>query len=158
MYIWKVSPLIEQLKSEGLSQKEQLKYFLTFSVLTVLATDPLLSVGLEYSIYDTINTITTSLLTILGVVYCYKINKSIDDKDFILRFVTLGLPIVVRLIALAIVIGIIFGVIAASLSDTSIIEDSETFQTTIVDVVMTSTLLVIYYAYFANKLKTLSNT
>jgi type III secretory pathway component EscS len=69
----------------------------------------------------------------------------------------LGLPIVVRLIALAIVIGIIYGVIDASISDTSIIEDSVTFQTKILDVVMTSTLLVIYYAYFANKLKTLSN-
>jgi hypothetical protein len=158
MYIWKVSPLIEQLKSEGLSQKEQLKYFLTYSVLMILATDPLLSVGLEYSIYDTINTLTMSLLTILGVVYCYKINKAIDDRDFILRFVTLGLPIVVRLLALAIVIGIIYGVIDASISDAEIIEDSETFQTTIVDVVITSILLVVYYAYFASKLKALSNT
>ena len=158
MYIWKVSPLIEQLKSESLSQKEQFKYFLTYSILMVLATDPLLSVGLEYSIYDTINTLVMSLLTIGGIVYCYKINKSIDDKDFILRLVTLGLPIIVRLIALVLVIGIIYGIIDASISDTSSLEESETFQTTIVDVVITSILSVIYYVYFASKLKSLSNT
>lgn len=158
MYIWKVSPLIEQLKSGSLNQKEQLKYYLAYSILMILAADPLLSSGFEYSIYDTINTLTMILLTILGVVYCYKINKSIDDKDFILRFVTLGLPIAVRIIVLAIVIGIIHGVIDISVSDTEIIEDSEALQTTIVDVVITSILLIIYYAYFASKLKILSSS
>jgi hypothetical protein len=123
----------------------------------ILATDPLLSAGLEYSIYDTINTLVMSLLTIGGIVYCYKINKSIDDKDFILRFVTLGLPIMVRLVVLALVIGIVYGVIDAIMLDTSNIEESDTFQTTIVDVVITSVLLVFYYGYFASKLKSLSN-
>jgi len=153
MYIWKVSPLIEQLKSESLSQKEQLKYFLTYSILMILATDPLLSVGLEYGLYDTINTVIMSILTIIGIVYCYKVNKSTDDKDFILRFVTLGLPIIVRLIVLAIVVGIIFGLIDAIFIDSSYLDESETFQTSAVDVSITSFLIVVYYYYFARKLK-----
>jgi len=158
MYIWKVSPLIEQLKYESLSQKEQLKYFLTYSVLMILATDPLLSVGLEYGLYDAINTATMSILTIIGVVYCYKVNKSIDDKDFILRFVTLGLPIVVRLITLAIVVGIAFGIVDAIFIDSSYLDESETYQTTAVDVSITGVLLVVYYYYFARKLKLFSKS
>ncbi|TWX65851.1 hypothetical protein ESZ36_16180 [Colwellia demingiae] len=153
MYIWKVSPLIEQLKSESLSQKEQLKYFLTYGILMTLATDPLLTVGLEYGFYDAINTVIMSLMTIIGVVYCYKVNKSTDDKDFILRFVTLGLPITVRLIVLTLVIGIFWGVIDAIFIDSLYLEESETYQTTIVDVSLTSILIVVYYYYFASKLK-----
>ena len=153
MYIWKVSPLIEQLKSESLSQKEQLKYFLTYSILMILATDPLFAVGVEYGFYDTVNTVIMSLLTIVGIVCCYKVNKSADDKDFILRFVTLGLPIIVRIIVLTIVVGIVFGVIDAIFIDSSYLEESETNQTTVVDVSITGVLLVIYYYYFARKLK-----
>lgn len=158
MYIWKISPLIEQLKTESLSQKDQLKYFIAYSVLTIVFTDPLLYVGLEYGIYDTVKTLVMILLTITGIVYCYKINKFIDDKDFILRFITLGLPILVRIIVLSFLIGIIYGVFDVALSSTSIIEESETYKTTIIDVLIPSILVIIYYVYFANKLKLLSNT
>ncbi len=158
MYIWKVSPLIEQLKSDSLSQKEQLKYFITYSVIMVLATDPFLTVGLEYSIYDTMSTLVMSLLTVSGIVYCYNVNKSIDDKDFILRFVTLGLPIAVRIMALALLVGLVYGIIDTGFSDTSILGEDESFQTTFADVAIIGILVVIYYAYFANKLRLLSNT
>ncbi len=153
MYIWKISPLIEQLKSDGLSQKEQLKYFLTYSVLMIIATDPLLSVGLVYGFYDAVNTASMSILTIVGVIYCYKVNKSIDDKDFILRFVTIGLPITLRLLALLIVVGILFGVVDEIFIESSYLDESDTYQTTPVDVLFTGILLFVYYYYFASKLK-----
>ncbi|PKH87489.1 hypothetical protein [Colwellia sp. Bg11-28] len=153
MYIWKISPLIEQLKSDGLSQKEQLKYFLTYSVLMIIATDPLLSVGLVYGFYDAVNTASMSILTIVGVIYCYKVNKSIDDKDFILRFVTIGLPITVRLLVLSIVVGILYGVVDAIFLESSYLDESDTYQTTSVDVLITGILLFVYYYYFASKLK-----
>ncbi|AAZ27603.1 hypothetical protein [Colwellia psychrerythraea] len=153
MYIWKISPLIEQLKSDSLSQKEQLKYFLTYSVLMIIASELPLSVYLDYGFYDAVNTVSMSILTIVGITYCYKVNKSIDDKDFILRFVTIGLPVTLRLLALLIVVGILFGVVDAIFIESSYLDESDTYQTTPVDVLFTGILLFVYYYYFASKLK-----
>lgn len=153
MYIWKISPLIEQLKSDKLSQKEQLKYFMTYSVLIILATDPLFYADIEYNIYDTINTVILCLLTIIGIIYCYKINQSVDDKDFILRFMTLGLPITTRIITTVAAIAIIDALFQLDFTEPLNIDGNRGFETTMVDVIITSVVIILYYAYFASKLK-----
>ncbi|WNC68612.1 hypothetical protein RI845_00345 [Thalassotalea nanhaiensis] len=146
MYIWKVSPLIQELKSEGLSQKEQFKYFLTYSILMVFATDPLLSFGYEYVVYDALNTLIVTTVTILGIVYCYKVNESVDGKDFILRLMTLGLPIMIRFLVVVIAITFVYYFFIDS-------SDSELITTQPIDVLFSAIFMIGYYYYFAKKLK-----
>jgi len=146
MHIWKVSPLIEELKTSGLSQKEQLKYFLTFSILMVLATDPVLYFDYEYVVFDALDSVVITIITILGILYCYKINEEADGKDFILRFITLGLPITIRFLVLVIVVSFVYYFFI----DTS---DPEIITTTLIDVVFSAIFMSVYYYYFATKLK-----
>ena len=146
MHIWKVSPLIEELKTNGLTQKEQLKYFLTFSILMVLATDPVLYFDYEYVVFDALDSVVITIITILGILYCYKINEEADGKDFILRFITLGLPITIRFLVLVIVVSFVYYFYI----DTS---DPEIITTTLIDVGFSAIFMSVYYYYFATKLK-----
>ena len=150
MYIWKVSALVQELKSEGLSQKEQLKYFLTYSLLMLLVIDPFFHSDFEYVVYDTIDTVVSVIATILGVIYCYKVNESIDGKDFILRFMTLGLPITVRFVAILLP----FTVVYYAILDTS---EVEVITTQPKDVIFSAIFMIGYYYYFSKVLKTLEN-
>jgi len=144
MYIWKVSPLIQELKSEGISQKEQLKYFLTLSILMLLATDPYLNSGFEYVAYDSINTVVVTVITILGILYCYKVNEEADGKDFILRFMTLGLPTTVRFLVVVVLVTFIY----YSFIDSS---DSVVMTTQPIDVLFIASFEVGYYFYLSRK-------
>jgi len=146
MYIWKISPLVQALKSEELSQKEQFKYFLTYSILMLLATDPYLYSDFKYVVYDTVDTVIMLLITIFGLIYCYKINESIDGKDFILRFMILGLPIMVRFLVISISIVIVY----YAFTDTS---DTDVITTQPVDVVFSAIFMAGYYYYFSRVLK-----
>lgn len=94
MYIWKVEPLVDDLKNERVTQREQFKYILTVLVLTTLATDPILYIGSVYSLNDSVATILMVIVSIWGLWLMSKYNS--DGKDFILRFCTLGLPLGVR--------------------------------------------------------------
>ncbi|MBU2869182.1 hypothetical protein [Colwellia sp. E2M01] len=151
MHIWKVSPLIEELKTNGLSQKEQLKYFLTYSILMVLATDPLLYFDFEYVVFDAIDSVVVTAITIIGILYCYKINEEADGNDFILRFITLGLPITMRFIVLVIIVSFVYYFFIDS-------SDPEVITTTLIDVVLSAIFMSAYYYYFATKLKKFGNS
>lgn len=150
MYIWNVTALVQELKSEGLSQKEQLKYFLTYILLMLVAIDPYFHSDHEYVIYDTIDTVISLVITIVGVIYCYKVNESVVGKDFILRFVTLGLPITVRLFVFLLPFTVIYYVILNQV-------EINVATTQLKDVVFTVIFMVSFYYYFSKVLKTLDN-
>jgi hypothetical protein len=61
MYLWKVDKLVEDFKSGKVSQKEEFKYMLLFTVLMIFASDPFLYVGSSYNIYDFVGTGTGSV-------------------------------------------------------------------------------------------------
>ena len=44
MYLWKVDRLVEDFKSEKVTQKEQFKYFLLMAVVAVFLQDPLFAI------------------------------------------------------------------------------------------------------------------
>lgn len=152
MYIWKVNSLIEDLKNNNVSQKEQFKYALALSILTVLVTDPMLTVGLEYTSLDTILTLSMMAITILGVILCYNINEKADNKDFILRICTIGLPVTIRFIAIVVPLAIAAGTIEIMMDPNYDIE-SETYTTSIYQVIFLSLALIVFYFYFSSKFK-----
>jgi hypothetical protein len=65
MYFWKVDSLVEDLKNNKVSQKEQFKYALASSILMVIAADPSFWVGWQYSFMDFVSSVTMLLITSL---------------------------------------------------------------------------------------------
>jgi hypothetical protein len=149
MYIWNVNALVEDLSNAKIDQKEQVKYVLTYSLLGLLMADPVIYKDLEYSVWTFCRSITMVVLVILGVLYCYNINKRGDDKDFILRFACLSIPIFFRISAFVLVIVIILGSIQGI------------FQVGLAggihEVIITIIYIVLYYLYLSSKMKIVSH-
>lgn len=152
MYIWNVNALIEELKEGKLSQKEQFKYAMAYSVLMLLASDPLVHAGQEYSYIDSIQSLIMLLVSVLGIYFCYCANKKSDDKDFLLRFFTIGLPITVRCIVIIFPLALILGVVEGLASSEALLESSST-TTSIYQVVFTSILISGFYFYYQSKFR-----
>lgn len=64
MYLWKIDPLIDDLKHNNITQKEQLKYAAAFSVLTLILSDPLLLLGWEYGSIDAVASLIYIVITV----------------------------------------------------------------------------------------------
>lgn len=152
MYIWDTNALIQDLKNNKVNQKEQFKYALAFSVLSVVGSDPSLAIGLKYTSMDTISSVVMLLITIFGLVFCFKANEKVDGKDFILRFFTMGFPITIRFVAIILPISIIFGFLEASL-DANYDEMAEYSVTSLYQVILVGVAQLIFYVYFASKFK-----
>lgn len=112
MYIWKTQKLAVELAKGSVGQTEQLKYFLATSVLFVFATTRYGDAS-EAAFFDLLAAI---IITVGGIVYCYKNNSRGDSKDFILRMVCLGWPITVKLITIILASTLVLGVVLAELS------------------------------------------
>jgi len=152
MYIWKIEPLIDELKLGEVSQKDQFKYALAFSLLTAIASDPLLTVGIEYTSMDSISSVIMLIVTIVGLWFCYRVNENADNKDFILRFFTLGLPISIRFIAIFTPITVV-AVGLETFLDPNYDLDAENSVTTIYQVGLYLVAEIAFYIYFASKLR-----
>ena len=90
MYFWKVDSLVDDFKQNKVTQKEEFKYILLFSILTLLGTDPFLSIDSTYNFYDTLNLILSIIIIVAGVYYCFKINSDGDNKDFMVTLLGSG--------------------------------------------------------------------
>ncbi|HOY22193.1 MAG TPA: hypothetical protein PK002_03520 [Cellvibrio sp.] len=150
MYIWNVNALIEELKEGKLSQKEQFKYAIAYSVLMLLASDPLLHAGQEYSYIDSIQSLLLLVVSVLGMYFCYCANKKADDKDFLLRFFTIGLPITVRCIAIIFPLALVVGAVDGFTSSEASLESGST-TTSIYQVIITGILVSAFYVYYQSK-------
>ena len=131
MYFWKVDKLVTELKEGSVTQYEEFKYMLLFTIVTILVTDPILYSDITYNSYDFINSILFISISCAGTYLCYKLNKQGDDKDFIKRVMCIGLPVAVRVFVLSMPIVII----CVSIEDTSL-ENTETYETTLLMVVV----------------------
>ena len=155
MYFWKIDKLVDDFKTAKVSQKEEFKYMLVFTVLMTLITDPVFSETTPYNLYSAINTIALILVSIWGVYYCYKVNRAGDNKDFIVRVICLGLPVTVRVLTFVlpiifvgvIIYGVIFGFENMS---------GDVNETTIFSLVAGVVVSVLGYVYLATKIRAVS--
>lgn len=115
MYLWKVDALVEDLRDDRVTQREQFKYYLTvillwtlylhlFVAATTLAmqeamqpTDGVaVSHGASYGVSDAIGAILHLGITALGIFICHKMNGIGDGIGFIARMFCLSIPVLVR--------------------------------------------------------------
>jgi hypothetical protein len=116
------------------------------------ASDPLVHVGKEYSYIDSIQSALLLLVSVLGIYFCYCANRKADDKDFLLRFFTIGLPITIR--CLAIVFPLAIGaVIIEGLTSSEPLIESVGATTSIFQMMLTVVLMSAFYVYYQNKFR-----
>ena len=152
MYIWNVNALIEDLKNENITQKEQFKYAIAYSILMLFASDPLVHAGQEYSYIDSIQSLLLLLVSVLGIYLCYCENRKADNKDFLLRFFVIGLPITVRCIAVIFPLAIVAGIIEGLSSPDALLESTGA-TTSVFQVIFTVILMLVFYVYYQNKFR-----
>lgn len=159
MYLWKVDSLVEDFKTDKVTQWEEFKYMLLFSVLTVITYEPLSCNVSAYNYYDYIDSVLAVAITIGGVYYCYKINKEGDNKNFIARVICIGLPVAVRISVLFILVLFLYtGLELAIIDIESVAEDElEVYETTPLMVTTLSIVMILYYLYLSKKIRAVSS-
>ena len=119
MHLWNTKELAMTLKDGELSQKEWFKYFFIFIVLTALLMEVCLYIGEMPTVITITESVIVLMITVGGTLLSYKINKGGDDKEFIDRYVCLSIPILIKLIVLAIGFYIVYMILGyIVLSDT----------------------------------------
>jgi hypothetical protein len=157
MYFWKVDKLVDDFKSGSVTQKEEFKYMLLFTVLTVAGTDSYINVDRSYNLYDFINTLSAIVVSAYGLFCCYKINSSGDNKNFIVRVICIGLPVAIRLLVIIIPIFVLYGAIMNTLQQPETANPSN-YETSVYDIILPISYLILYYNYLARKIKAVSST
>lgn len=155
MYLWKVDRLVGDFKAGEVSQAEEFKYMLLFTVVMMLGSDPVLNIGTSYNYYDTIGSVLMLGISVFGTYSCYKINRNGDNRDFIVRVMCLGLPVLIRVIVIFIPIFVVSGILEAVLIE-SALEETETYKSTPIQVAVLSVFVAIYYWYLSIKIRAVS--
>lgn len=156
MYLWKVDSLVEDFKSGSVSQKEEFKYMLFFSIAMVFASDPALHIGESYNHYDTILSVITLCISIIGVHYCYKINSRGDNKDFLVRVICIGLPVAIRLLAVMFPVLIVAGILEFFIFYPESLTE-EGLKNNPMRVALISAIVAAYYWYLSKKIRAVAS-
>ncbi len=158
MYFWKVDALVNDFKNNNVTQKEQFKYLLLFSVLIVLITAPYFQIDAQYNIFDSLDTISSLFITLWGLYYCYNVNSKGDDTDFIPRFICLGLPVVVRVACIFLPVVVLLGFIEGITGAGFVTQDNgiEIAETTALEYIVFMVFEVVYYIYLSKALRKVS--
>ena len=101
-----------KISTDDISEKESISYylgiFITSSIYAMIAAlvnkSPIGLTGASVALHYFFDT----LIIVLGVIYVYRLNSRIDNKDFFMRFFSLSFVIFIRLIVYTICIGIVF--------------------------------------------------
>lgn len=156
MYLWKVDSLVKDFKSGKVSQKEEFKYMLLFTIMMAFAMNPALYIGVSYNYYDTLGSVLMFGISIFGVYYCYKINSRGDDRDFIVRMMCIGLPVMIRVSVVIIPIFIMGLILEAVFLDPEYF-DEQIVESRPIDIVFMSAFVGAYYWYLSIKIKAISS-
>lgn len=123
MYFWNINALVQKLKTYSLSSYEQAQYYLALmfcislgSLMQALPKPPTPT----NATLIVVSWLAGLMVLIGGVMYCYNINKSGDNKDFLTRMICLLFTGAIRflvlslvaIIPLAMIVGYIIGLYA----------------------------------------------
>lgn len=88
------------------ASRERFLYLLVYMLTLSLATSSLLLSFIDYKQYnewDALSDASVLAATLIGTICCYRTNRAGDDREFIERYVSLGVPVCVRMILYALV-------------------------------------------------------
>ncbi len=101
----------KKISKNDISEKESVNYYLAaFIVGSILATimavahkSPNEPNGITAAVYYIFN----SAVLVVGILYAYRLNSRIDNRDFFLRFFSLSFVLFIRLITYTICVGLL---------------------------------------------------
>jgi hypothetical protein len=110
MSFWNVEKLAIRLKKKEVLEKEKFLYFFIIMVVSTVS----IYIPVEYgSNWERMMELLVILfITIVGMIACYKKNQRGDGEAFIERFFSLGFPIGIKLVVIAIPLYILYTFIA----------------------------------------------
>ncbi len=104
MYLWDLEALVDHLRAGRATQKELLKYLLAYLFLgwsTGAISAGIFALDMQAAI--------SALAVFGGTVLCYRANSRGDGRDFIVRYLCLQVPLLIRFIVLYFVLAIFIG-------------------------------------------------
>jgi hypothetical protein len=149
MYLWKIDSLVNDFKEGKVTQKEELNYILLYVITSLLFTDKFLYI---YDIYDAIDSIAMLIITIIGTYYCYIVNSKGDNKDFMVRYMIIGLPAGIRIYLIAFLLIIIYSLLFMTQDKL----ESDSYETTLSFVIWSSLSAIVYFWYLSKKIRDVS--
>jgi len=114
MYFWKIKLLVEELKTGKVEQKQRLHYLLAWVVFGTLFVYLGIGMGEKLSQYLVIEMVGAVTICVFGTLICFSTNSRGDNKEFIDRYICLGIPVGIRTFAIVIpmyIVTIIIGYI-----------------------------------------------
>lgn len=173
MYFWNVSELTKRLKNNTLSAYEEAQqYFASLLLYTIGIGLPHTESlhNLDSALMGWLPTLGNILVLLCGIAYCYNINKTGDNKDFIKRMVCLAFPISLRITICALTIFFVIAGFVSHLfyeihpqattfhiSATPYFRDETTIFGTIFDALYTLFWVTIYYWYTGKQLRKIAH-
>lgn len=141
MYLWNTDALAADLANGRLPERERIKYFLLYAVLTALAAEVSTYLGQAPSLPALTYSGLVVLTTLFGTIWIYRLNRAGAGQDFIGRYIILSIPIGVKLVALYILVGMPVLLIQAAMTKIA----PGQIGTTWVDVIMGAAFLGLYF-------------
>jgi hypothetical protein len=143
MYFWKTKKLEAELRNGSLSQSDRYKYLMAFMIIVAICTEISLYIPETLSFISLFGSSFVVLITIIGTMFCYKVNRQGDNTDFIGRYICLFLPVTVRLIVFYILIYALYMILGTILLGYAF--EKFTDSTNWIDVIFAIGLELIFY-------------
>ncbi|MCB1783413.1 MAG: hypothetical protein KDI13_05405 [Alphaproteobacteria bacterium] len=108
MYFFRDRKLAQALHKGTVTEKQQMIYLLISTVLTSLISTSILgSSATEQTVYSILADIIVIITMSISVIWTYKINMTGDKRDFILRYISLCVPIAIQAGITSLILGIV---------------------------------------------------
>jgi hypothetical protein len=147
LYIWNLKRLIKVLKEEDLTDKDMERYYwMGIAFLLIILGTAFFSVGKDYNLFDFIDNLAFILINAILIYVVYQINLKGKNKNFMIRLLSLSIPIVLRSIILTTIITVVVYLIVILLGLVNAVLE----QTNIYDVCITI-VGELYYSYLMIK-------
>lgn len=150
--IWfDIKALEKKISDNELSEKDSFNYVLAYAIVFTVAVILASVSGGGIVWMQIISCLISVLIVIWGITQLFKVNKALDGKDFCKRFIAISWVVGVRVILIAIGIGIILGLVilikySSILSDGSGINPlSDNMGYEIVSLVISTLISILYY-------------
>lgn len=108
MYWWNVSKLAKDFQQDGVDEKERFSYCLATFVLWTALIELAYYLGGTFKVLTFVESTATMVITIIGIILCYRANSGGDNRDFIGRMICLGWPIHIKLIVFFVIVCLFF--------------------------------------------------
>jgi hypothetical protein len=138
MHWWKTRELATKIKNDGLNEKDKMQYYLAGTLFLLICTYITYTTPRELNVWLLTELIGLIIITIAGFRITFYSNKGPDGKDYVARIACLGFPLLVKILVLAIFIGVL-----AAIFD--MVGESGEFEHEAVPVGLTLALTILYF-------------